>query len=202
MEFQEQVWYYITAGKGSPVHLFSIPLLVCFPCSSSAGVSGGVVGWIQVPNPLAISTIWKLNPWSWVSVHPAGRGRPPLRQWEESKPVKLLLKVFPEATLCWTVLVFVVWLFGGVCCFVSNLFGMKIVHYSWFPDVPTILSLFLPLFPSRNIFVSWQSFLLGADQTGACEGLEIQNWGVFGTVSVVIFTCNCTGIIATTDVLV
>lgn len=75
-KFQEWVWYYITAGKGSPVHLLSIPLLVCFPCSSNAGVSGAVVGWIHVPNPPAISTIWKLNPWSCVSVpvHPAGRG--------------------------------------------------------------------------------------------------------------------------------
>lgn len=46
----------ITAGEGSSVHLFSIPLLVCFPCSSSGGGSSGVVGWIHVPNPPAIST--------------------------------------------------------------------------------------------------------------------------------------------------
>lgn len=66
VEFQEQVWHYIAAGKRSPVHLFSIPLLVCFSCSPSAGVSGVVVGWIHTPNPPAISPIWKLNPWSCV----------------------------------------------------------------------------------------------------------------------------------------
>lgn len=46
-------------------------------------------------------------------------------------------------------------LFGSVCCFVLDFFfGIKVVRYSLFPDVPNILSLFLPLFPSRNIFVS------------------------------------------------
>lgn len=63
--------------------------------------------------------------------------------------------MFPEATLRWAVLVVVVWLFGGVCCFVVDFFEMKAAHYSFFPDVPNILSLFFPLFPSRNnIFVS------------------------------------------------
>lgn len=121
------------------------------------------------------------------------------RQWQGSKSVKLLLKVFPEATLCWTVLVFVVWLFGGVCCFVLDFFLIKTAHYSLFPDVHNILSLFFPLFPSRNVSVSWKKFLLGADQT---EGWEIQNWGIFRMLSVVIFTHDSTGIIATTDVLV
>lgn len=100
------------------------------------------------------------------------------RQWQGSKSVKLLLKVFPEATFCWTVLLFVVWLFGGVCCFVLDFFLMKAAHYSLFPDVHNILSLFFPLFPSRNVFVSWKKFLLGADQM---EELEIQNWGIFRT---------------------
>lgn len=95
----------------------SIPLLVCFPCSSSAGVSGGVVGWIHC------QTHWQLAPYgNWlhgaVSVHPTGRGRPAHQAVTGSKSVKLLLKVFPEATLCWAILVFVVWRFGGLLfCF-------------------------------------------------------------------------------------
>lgn len=131
-----------------------------------------------------------------------GEADPPIRQWQGSKSVKLLLKMFPEATLCWTILVFVVWRFGGLLFCFGFFFWMKAVHYSLFPDVPNSFSIFLPLFHSINISVSWTNFLLGADQTDTCEGLEIQNWGIFRMVSVVIFTHNSMGIITAADVLV
>lgn len=183
------------------MRLFSIPLLVCFPCSSSADVSGGVVGWIHVPNPAGISTTWKWDPWSCACASRRERPARPSGSDRDRDQLSCSWKCSPRLhfaapSLC-------LW-FGVlvVCCFVLDFFGMKAVHYSLFPDVPDILSLFLPLFPSINVFIFWKSFLLGAGQTGTCEGSEIKNWGIFRMLSVVIFTHNSMRIIATTDVLV
>lgn len=40
---------------------------------------------------------------------------------------------------------------------------------------------------------------MGDDQTGICEGLDIQNWRIFGNLPVIMITNNSTGIIAKTD---
>lgn len=104
VEFQESRFKMMLGWPSGPLFQPSVH----FRCLLCAGVSGGVIGWVQLPIRPAVSTIRKVKRWSWLCVCTnAGvcnreRQVRPVRQCHGSKSLKLLVKVFPQAALPWT----------------------------------------------------------------------------------------------------